>query len=320
MLTEQDVDRMLDVARRVVRRRLSGYPNAKTLLQEEEDIVQEAVVAAWRALSDRPREVENLEAYVSRAAVTACDGYFRAKMPARASLASSIRYFLDKEDGFAYGLDKAGLPVAGYSAWSGKDIRQSDRAKRLCDTPEAVAREALSQSGAKRIPDLLQHLFNWAGCPLPFDTIVAALAEATGKKDAPLDANESGNEIETAAPVLDPIEQMAHRECLETLWAEVKRLRPLQVQALLLNFRDMNGRGIIDLMITLQLCSPEAIAEAMSFELSVVMKLWNDLPLEDKRIAAMMNCTTQQVINLRSVAHRAIQRHMGERFLRNCFA
>jgi hypothetical protein len=319
-LTEHDVKRVEAAARQVVRKRLNAYPNARWLLQEEQDIVQEAVLATWRAISDEPERIKNLEAYARAAAVTACNGFFHERMPARASVAASVRYYLAKGIGFSYGEDKAGFPVAGYSVWSGKEMRQTDRAQRLCDSPESVSVEAFARAQSARVPDLLQSLFNWTGCPVPFDTVVSAIAEATGRKDPPMDVMDPPSYMEPAAPNEDPVELMIHRGCLEQLWKEVRRLKPKQAQALLLNFRDTKGRGILDLMLTLELCGPEAIAEVMSLELSMVAALWNDLPMQDKRISGMMNCSTQQVVNLRSLAHKTIQQHMGDKFLKNCFA
>jgi hypothetical protein len=97
---------------------------------------------------------------------------------------------------------------------------------------------------------------------------------------------------------------------LEQLWCEVGQLPVLQRVALLLNLRDALGGSAIFFIPHLGIASQKEIAEMIELSDNEFSKLWNDLPLDDSRIAEMWSLTRQQVINLRKTARERLKRRM----------
>ena len=62
----------------------------------------------------------------------------------------------------------------------------------------------------------------------------------------------------------------------------------------------LTGIALFDDLAAVLEMSPEALAA-----------IWNDLPLDDLRIASMLQVTRQQVINLRKSARQRLERRMS---------
>ena len=75
-----------------------------------------------------------------------------------------------------------------------------------------------------------------------------------------------------------------------------------------MNLRDSGGNGLIDLLISANVSSFSQLAGALSMTLEELAGLWNDLPLDDARIAARLGLERQQVINLRKAARARLAR------------
>src|SRR5206468_2481028 len=101
-----------------------------------------------------------------------------------------------------------------------------------------------------------------------------------------------------------------HRLYLERLWEEIRQLPPRQRAALLLNLRDAEGRGMIEMLPITGIAGPSEIAAALELPPEQFAALWNELPIEDAAIARLLGCERQQVINLRSVARRRLERRL----------
>jgi CRP-like cAMP-binding protein len=52
------------------------------------------------------------------------------------------------------------------------------------------------------------------------------------------------------------------------------------------------------------------VATALGMTAEELSAIWNDLPLDDLRIAALLNVTRQQVINLRKSARDRLRRRL----------
>jgi hypothetical protein len=101
--------------------------------------------------------------------------------------------------------------------------------------------------------------------------------------------------------------QVETRQLLGRLWDEVGKLPVPQRIALLLSIRDSKSTTVLPHLGTV-----EEIAAIIGWEPAVLAAVWNDLPLEDDRIAAMLSLTRQQVINLRKSARARLTRRMEQ--------
>jgi hypothetical protein len=142
---------------------------------------------------------------------------------------------------------------------------------------------------------------------------VALAAEFWQITDLPLESldnpeREPGKESINLTPGVDVL--LEHRVYLEKLWTEVCELPVWQRAALLLNLRDAQGGSAIFFIPHLGIASQKQIAEILELRDEEFSTIWDDLPLDDARIAQMLGITRQQVINLRKTARERLVRRM----------
>ena len=101
------------------------------------------------------------------------------------------------------------------------------------------------------------------------------------------------------------------RERLGAMWKEICELPLRQRTALLLNLRDDQGASALELFPLAGVAALPGIASALEMPARELAQLWNDLPLEDRRIAERLGITRQQVINLRKCARERLSHRLG---------
>jgi hypothetical protein len=102
------------------------------------------------------------------------------------------------------------------------------------------------------------------------------------------------------------------RQLLERLWGEIGSLPPHQRIALLLSIRDSRSSAALAVFPAEGIATAEEIAHTIGWKPAELSAIWNELPLEDDRIAAMLHLTRQQVINLRKSARARLTRRMEQ--------
>ena len=112
-------------------------------------------------------------------------------------------------------------------------------------------------------------------------------------------------------PRVDIASQLECRIYLEELWKEITQLPPPQRVALLLNLRDAQGRDALQLFPLTGIAGIREIAGTIGMPAEKLALLWNDLPLDDKRIAELLEISRQQVINLRKSGRERLARRMA---------
>jgi RNA polymerase sigma factor (sigma-70 family) len=308
------------VVREVIGRNLhlAGMSRGGDNAAQAEDIRGDVVVyllARLRKLKADPREeaITDLRGYVAVMATHACYRYLRRKHPQRHILKEKLRYLLLRQNGLALWKSDEGETVAGFAAWrAGKMEVAADRFEMLMRNPSACIPSELSVKGVghTRPAALLAAIFDYAGGPLPLDALVNAVASLWGIED-----HEESDE-EVLARVADRRagagDELESREYLRRLWEEIKQLPLRQRVALLLNFKEEHGRGCIALLPLMGIAAMRQIAEALEMTAAQLAELWQLLPMDDARIAARLQLTRQQVINLRKSARERLTRRMRE--------
>jgi hypothetical protein len=237
-----------------------------------------------------------LRAYTVTTVYNTCFARIRARCPNHARLQNRIRYLLRNDRQFALWDDERGESLAGLRAWQGRGEALDD----------AIEIAPTRRAGAN-LADTLRAVFELAGAPVRFHDVVAAVAESTGiVEPVAIDsADLPGGDV-------SPDALLIQREELAGLWSEVLCLPPQQRAALLLNLREPGGQGVIELIPATGSASFEQLAEAVGMTPRSLACLWRDLPLDDARIAEMLNLTRQQVINLRKSARDRLHRRRGK--------
>jgi len=146
-----------------------------------------------------------------------------------------------------------------------------------------------------------------------FDHLVSALGGILQIRDQPFestDQDEGAVLFAAAAAESDTAWQVEKRIFLQRLWEELQQLPLNQRAALLLNLKDAEGRGCIALFSVTGIATVRKLAEVVEMSAERFAELWNELPLEDARIAELLGLTRQQVINARKSGRERLTRRL----------
>jgi RNA polymerase sigma factor (sigma-70 family) len=288
---------LLDHARLIVQRVL--LTNRQNVRQEDFDDIASTVnlriVRRLRQLDQEP--IANFDDYVATVTYNVIYDFLRSRYPQRTRLKNRIRYALAKDGRFAIWEANIGT-AAGLAAWSGREPGTA-----LPSASDITTAPADPQRTVKAIAAV----FAFTRAPVLLDDLVDLLGETWNVIDAPVGAR---NDL-VASSVPGPAVQYESKQFLTGLWAEIRSLRQPQRAALLLNLRDVDGRNAVALLLLARIASTEQIAEAIGITPGRLTAIWNDLPLDDLRIASMLGGTRQQVINLRKAARERLARRMN---------
>jgi RNA polymerase sigma factor (sigma-70 family) len=261
---------------------------------------REHLIRQLTALRTGEREpIRDFRSYVASVTYSAWSEFLRERHPQRAMLLNRLRYLLENrttKKGFALWDDADGARWCGFSSWRERMGGASPKLQWLLVDPTAAADEALhgADPAGLILPDLVARLLRWLGGPIELRDLTTALSELSGfTKDQAQASEESSAE---ADPRSSPAEELIWKEYLRWLWQEISALSERQRRAFLLHsdvLRDFDLLGI---------ASIRSAATCLELEATELATLWNRLPLDDLTIAKMLDCSRQQVINLRRVA------------------
>ncbi len=303
------------------------------------DIYQEAVLHLLEAiyqLRERPdaNPVNDLRGLAAVITHRACSRWMRRQFPERHAFKNRLYYILTRQRGFALWRNKNKKLIAGFASWQGvKNVSADLQLERLVDD-EALRRrirllktrtqtgqtgqtgqagQTGEQMGQEDWGGTLAAIFDYLGSPVEFDKLAGALAGLLQYEDQPLESLEDIKDtvgFEASAGGSDAAWRVEKRIFLQRLWEEINQLPPNQRVALLLNLRDTEGGGGITLFPALRIATIHQLAETMEMSAEELAGMWNELPLEDAKIAQMLRLTRQQVINVRKAARKRLTRRM----------
>lgn len=308
------------IIKKILRSKLRVSLNGRGTQQNQDALeiagdLRASIISTLRALRQNPNKaaIANFSDFVALKTYSACADYFREKHPQRWRLKSLLRRRLQQNPRFALwqGEDKR-----WYAGFSADERRQETGAE--AEAPDASESDThptdnrLSAAQMKS-DEFLGVLFEHSGQPIVFDEVVKTAAETWHIHDPPAESIDTGDserdeQFTSSEPRVDlALEQ---RLFFEQVWFEVCQLPVLQRAALLLNLRDSSDGGVISFLPFLGVASKEELARLLELPYADFHKLWNELPLDDLRIAQMFGITRQQVINLRKTARERLARKM----------
>lgn len=310
-LLERFVD---EHARPLIGKIVGSELRGRYLLQDAEDIAAEVVIQLVKKLQDLrsgpvPKIAGDFQGYVAVLTYNACNAYLRRKYPDRSRLKDKLRHLLADRRDFAIWKGYNHRQICGFALWQGqtrlaslRDLRDSIQAFGGADKlrPQTLSREPA---------ELLTAIFNWVGRPIELDDLIDTVADLWNV------GNQSSWASEVAVESLpDASESVARRvefrAYLRRLWAEIRELPGQQRCALLLNLTDGRGDEMISSLVHTRVATIREIAEALDMNAEEFAAIWNDLPLSDKTISAMLGVKSQQVINMRKAARARLKRRM----------
>ena len=295
--------------------------NNRAQNEDAEDVHSETVLDLLSRLTElrNNSELEGIRDFRSYVAVTsfrACYEHLRRKYPQRFSLKNKLRYFLRHQPEFAlWENDESGW-LGGFSKWQDKPGADSRRLTQLRDHLTDLEREIFAGGTAagKSMNDLLTGIFNWTGAAIELDDLVGIVAEAWKIKDQP--AREEADQPRSAPEDLRDSRSfdnaISERALLGNVWSEIVNMSERHCAALLLNLKDNRGGSALDLFLLTGVASFSQIAAVLGETDEWLAEIWNQLPLEDTKIAERLGLIRQQVINLRKTARLRLAKRLNE--------
>ncbi len=283
------------------------FKRSPALLASTADVVADVQMKlvqrllAWREGTADP--VDNVAGYATTATVHACYGLLRQRFPNRTRLRNRMRYVVTHHPTMTLVEDSPGLWRCRIN--KARPAPPVGSIQQLLDAPRAFA-AARNLSGTTPLPSLLGGLLAACEGPVEFDRLVDAVAVILGVSDS---AESSPIEAVDQAPMAQEV--LERRASLREVWAEIVELPERQRAALLLNMRDPDGGGILELLPGTGVVTMDDIARALGMSPQALGELWARLPLDDLTIASRLGITRQQVINLRKSGRARLARRLA---------
>ena len=292
--------------------RLSSY--RETQRAEADDIYQEvllqllALLQKFRKLPDG-NPIADLRGVAAVIAHRTCARWMRRQFPERHALKNRLHYLVTRQRGLALWQNAEGQLVAGFAAW------QDQNKPAIRQLPDPLPGHLRSSKGGKpqELADTVAAIFNHAGSPIEFDELVSGVVTLLGISDQPIESlAEDEDEValvpDTAEP--DPAWKIEKKMFLKRLWEELEQLPRNQRAALLLNLKESSGFGCITLFPATGIATLRQLAAALEMPAESLAEIWNELPMEDARIADLLGLTRQQVINARKSGRERLARRL----------
>jgi len=262
---------------------------------EVEDVGSEALATLSRRLRSLRVQTErapilSLRAYAVGVAHHGCDSYLRRRNPYRFALRLRIRSAI--ESGSNVRLTK--LPDGALVC-------------ELLDAAVPDASERDSIAGRHLLPAIRQLLAENAG-RMPLDELTTSLQRRYDAATLGLQESIDDHDVEDEQLLVE--DRLVQKEHLEALWREILALPTNQRRALLLNLRGPQGEDVLPLLPFAGVATIRQIAAAVEIDVHEFAEIWKHLPWDDLTIAARLQLTRQQVINLRKSARDRLGRRL----------
>lgn len=293
-----------------LRRRSRGPHTSVEDFEDVSSAALERVVRALQALraSRGTAVISRFDAYCAACARTAWLDFQRARAPERVRLMHQLRYLLEGPSAdrrFVWREDAAGEGMAALAG--AEDAATPETLARLQSAPAATIQDWLgAQTDPANLPlaTLLERVLRQAEGALPFELLLEAVAAARKVTDQP--SALAWAREEPADATFTPRESAEWRDHLRWLWTALGRLSLRQRTAFLLHSlvsADFEAEGIASL---------RQMAALLEIPAEEFVRLWAEIPLEDRRIAARLGLERQQIINLRRIARDHLGRAWRE--------
>jgi RNA polymerase sigma factor (sigma-70 family) len=300
------------VIKAIIRHKLRLGSHSVAQRAESDDLYQDVLVQLlanlrqFRALPDE-HPISDLRGMSAIIAHRTCSRWMRRQFPERHTLKNRLHYLLTRQRGLALWQDEEGKQIAGFETW-----QQQSRTPNARSFDSGVFALVPKVVGPQQLADAVAAILNHVGSPVEFDDLVSGLAEHMGIRDQPM---ESLTEEEDALPLSaagepDQAWRLEKKVFLQRLWDELQQLPVNQRMALLLNLKDSSGGVCITLFPATGVASLRQLAETLELSAERFAELWNELPLEDARIAELLGVTRQQVINARKSGRERLARRL----------
>jgi len=289
---------LIEEAKPIIFGVLGGMRGTALGREEADEIAATVILRLVRRLQNigDSQAIGRFGDFVARLTYNAVYDFLRTRFPERTRLKNRLRYAARNDGRFTTRILGGDIIVALESWGSRDDVSLRPSISRR-DAPAPMLRQ-------KNTGDALAAALLRIGAPAMLDDLAAIFAEVWGISDyKPAPPQDERNSS-------DPEQDLGMRRYLASLWREIATLPPKQSAALLLNLRDRDGLNAISLFLVVGVATVADVAKAAGLAATRMWEIWDDLPLDDRTIAAMLGMTRQQVINMRKSARERLARRM----------
>ncbi len=283
----------LPLAEAIVAKKIGSWRQPRAA--DQEDVISEAMATlierlqSARAGKERA-PIAHFESYAAALIHSACAHYLRRRYPERTRLKNRLRYLLSTDSRLALWTDEDGDSVCGLAEWKGLPSRSIEHAA-----------SASTKLGRGELTTSVIDMLSSAAGPIAFESLVDALVRAGGILEP-----RGSDAAAIASPALALESLLDQKRYIARVWNEIGSLPPHQRTALLLNLRDDSGASLLWLMPVSGVATLRQLAKVLDIPDAEFAALWRELPLDDATIARRLDCTRQQVINLRRAARKRL--------------
>ena len=272
-----------------------------------------------------PNPVQHFKAYVRLMTERAFGDFLDDKYPERRRLKQRILYVVKAQNPaqkwLAAWQSSKGRTVFGLTAWQGQEAAPNERAALLREDPCTAADRALPNEDPPHAPlaTLIAGLLVWTGQPVELEELVNGIGRIQGIRDVqPIAVSQHGSDdaphsIYEEMP--DKTQNMERdterRDLLARVWAEICRLQVSQRIVLLLGMKDDKGGSPLDLLASQRVVGLRQIAEQLEMQWSDFARVWQEVPLDDKRLAGMLHISEENVRFKRHAARARLRERMA---------
>lgn len=268
--------------------------------QDADDVISTVtlrLVRKLRFLVGEREAIGRFDDYVATLTYNTVYDFLRRRFPERSRLKNRLRYVLTRDPRFSLWNAPSGM-AAGLAEWG-----ESSIVRQRIELPEASIVRAMRDREAPA--EALLAIFRHVGAPVSLDALTDLAAALWRITDSSRPLSEP---LQTTEPA--PLARAEARQFVKFLWHEIQLLRPPHRAALLLNLRDADGINAIPHFVLLGIARYDEIADALDMAPEELARIWSSLPLDDLKIAKMLQVTRQQVINFRRTARERLARRM----------
>jgi len=290
------------IVRRVIARRRSAM--AMLGAGADDDVASTVILRLLRRLQTmlvfEEDAIAQLDDYVATLTYNTIYDFLRRRFPQRNRLRNRLRYVLQHDSRFSTRSANDEM-ICGLRSWGDETSHEGVSALTSSELPAGA-------HDRTRPAEALHAILKSVGKPVVFESLQRAIADLWNVTD---------RQSADALPLLTDSRPSQHealesRDYLAAVWQEVVTLPESQRTAILLNLRDPDGLNAAAHFILLGIASFDELARVAGLTPERLEALWNDLPLSDIEIAAMLGLSRQQVINLRQAGRRRLGRRLRE--------
>lgn len=300
--------------RLALRRRLSFFVDShgkSSHNQDAEDLFQEIMTKIVQALIDLREPstttvIEDLEEYIARIATNCCNDVLRTKSPSRTRLKYNLRFVLTHHADFSiWKSDRRTL--TGFAEWRHERMSPSF-VTMSADSEDTLASFRSSRFAGeyiKQVPltRIVAEVFRWLSSPVELDELVSIVAALQDVKDQSPETLHESHLLDVGSSLRDAAfsshANLEGKDILRRLWEALRELSVEQRDVFCLGFEDERGRDLFTVLLESEIVTFRELTQELGRSTDEIVRLWSQMPMNNKAIAVELKATRGQVYKWR---------------------